>query len=1621
MTMNQTIKQTTHHFSQLSDWLQDKLTVSADKKYIHRRLEENIDYRSVAIEQLKALIDKVQEDIIYYFRCVLDDPLDPFDDSDEGLLNLRLNQDYRLNQLHLQTLKGYFGEMFAGIIAENFSPFGINWEVPAFIFRFHKTAFEQLERNSQTRETSGQISGRTGEDYVAFHRDSQGKIVYSLFCEAKCTATHQIGMIEEAHKKASSSHSSPDNIMQIIEIVKSYKDENSCQWFKSLQQFYLQLKLPKTPEPHYKRYDLVSYICGLPPVKDITTIIPVDKPHNNYKAQRELESVEIHLHDVDGLIEEVYQKYDHIEKIKNNSISNLAEVWTKVLSFVQPNNVKIEIEKYCDLLAFDGETALIGINSLSVYRSIQRRETNIKEAFSKSGVFQAQTDKKVSIKLITERTREDQDSPISQPNSETLALVSQLQQKLAGDTLQPAFAKLYSQHTRLRSGRYGLQGWRENEASQRLDDVMQLIEVAFIQKEAKNEIEWIKAMQRAAELLEWLCHPQLNPEKLPIRLLAAAAYQLAGYPARASGLLKDDETESIESEILRSLLKADFPNLLQNLSQYWASKLLSSVQRQEDFYDNSDSFSEEVHQIIVRETASALGILCFNMRWGDEPRLRKAIDKLSNIGKVLLHGDNSYSWLLAKLCAEVAKVYIESSMRHHLEILYPNLNELGKGVFERYLRQSYRTCKTLAWASQIKGIERLEKLDSFALCTPTGSGKTTVADLAILQSLFLESNNSDSLNINAPLVIYLVPTKALATEVESKLSSVLNSINTNNPRVIVTGLYGGTDWGPTDTWLNSDQPTILICTYEKAEALMKFLGTPFLKRVSLVIIDEAHQVQFDGNTDTLQKSENRSLRLESLGTRLFTYLSRNPNNRIIALSAVASELEGALASWITGQLNASPAKTYYRSTRQLIGRLECLPGRGFKICYDLLDGANLEFDESEEEDDPKTPFIPNPFSTNYPAAGKLENDKSPEKQLRPYLFWAAMNLAAPDHQGQQRAVLISITQKIEGYAEDFLYLLNGEWTNVNKPLFFEEPSDPQKLAIWQKCLASCEDYFGIQSREYQLLQKGVVVHHGKMPGLMSRLLIKVIDKRIVHLVLATSTLSEGVNLPFETVLIPSLQRYSGNLSLREFNNLVGRAGRPGFGTEGRSLVLLHKAPPPTGEITKQTRQIREKRKQYFSLIRQLQVKNTNSENANAISPLATLIIHIKEKWREICHANSQEEFLNWLENTAPITDDFNQAVETLDSLDSFLLSLIVEIEQIESKDINPDELEEQLKQIWQRSFAFYATQEERILEDIFIRRGKTLKTTIYQDVSQRRRLYRTSLPPRTGNQLLNLYPSIKEHLITGENYHNWSSNEKLNYIQKIIENLSHINKFALKEVKPKSTKNPITWYEILHWWLNSSDAPKQPTEKQVANWHKYVSENFQYRFNWGLGSIIALAFDEAFDGELVESSLEDWPKTGLPWIVFWIKELMVWGTLDPIAAYLLARVDEVTTRPQAEKIAQTYYELETVQIQHPNERLNAQLIRDWVQKSFSKIAQKELIPKPPRRIPVHLLRDFGNVLNKEWKVIPVEVDQEIYWLDLAGFELAKCQKIDNWQYNYLNEYDFTLDCSQNIIFSSKYL
>src|SRR3546814_9201470 len=116
----------------------------------------------------------------------------------------------------------------------------------------------------------------------------------------------------------------------------------------------------------------------------------------------------------------------------------------------------------------------------------------------------------------------------------------------------------------------------------------------------------------------------------------------------------------------------------------------------------------------------------------------------------------------------------------------------------------------------------------------------------------------------------------------------------------------------------------------------------------------------------------------------------------------------------------------------------------------------------------------------------------------------------------------------------------------------------------------------------------------------------------------------------------------------------------------------------------------------------------------------------------------------------------------------------------------------------------------------------------------------------------------------------------------------------------------------------------------LPSWYAFVANNFIYRGTWGLGSVIGLLLDTTDDGQPIRAlEIADWPLSGLPWIGFWLKELISLGTLDPVAAFLLARGDAVY-RPQAELDAKAYYEGRPAG-EDANTLLYPRTIREWVE------------------------------------------------------------------------------------------
>ena len=152
------------------------------------------------------------------------------------------------------------------------------------------------------------------------------------------------------------------------------------------------------------------------------------------------------------------------------------------------------------------------------------------------------------------------------------------------------------------------------------------------------------------------------------------------------------------------------------------------------------------------------------------------------------------------------------------------------------------------------------------ICTPTASGKTLIAELAMLQGIYNRIGKA----------VYVVPLKALASEKYEYFKA-------KYPDVKTALSIGDTD--SSDSYL--EKFDIIITVSEKLDSLIRHKA-PFLRYISTVVIDEVH----------LLNDPNRGPTLEIVITILKKVLK---NVQFIALSATIGNPK-ELSMWLEAEL-----------------------------------------------------------------------------------------------------------------------------------------------------------------------------------------------------------------------------------------------------------------------------------------------------------------------------------------------------------------------------------------------------------------------------------------------------------------------------------------------------------------------------------------------------------------------------------------------------------------------------------------------------------------------------------------------------------------------------------------------
>lgn len=92
---------------------------------------------------------------------------------------------------------------------------------------------------------------------------------------------------------------------------------------------------------------------------------------------------------------------------------------------------------------------------------------------------------------------------------EEIKFLQSIHSELIFEEFPPSFAKLYSQFTRFKMNQPSLNGWRDEDFSERLSEAIKLLDLGLGIKQLNGD-GWREILKQSGELLEWLSHPNLK-------------------------------------------------------------------------------------------------------------------------------------------------------------------------------------------------------------------------------------------------------------------------------------------------------------------------------------------------------------------------------------------------------------------------------------------------------------------------------------------------------------------------------------------------------------------------------------------------------------------------------------------------------------------------------------------------------------------------------------------------------------------------------------------------------------------------------------------------------------------------------------------------------------------------------------------------------------------------------------------------------------------------------------------------------------------------------------------------------------------------------------------------------
>lgn len=405
------------------------------------------------------------------------------------------------------------------------------------------------------------------------------------------------------------------------------------------------------------------------------------------------------------------------------------------------------------------------------------------------------------------------------------------------------------------------------------------------------------------------------------------------------------------------------------------------------------------------------------------------------------------------------------------------------------------------WPAQhLLGKADVLKGESAIVQMPTSAGKTKATEL-ILRSAFLAER--------ASLAIIIAPFRALCHEIKNSLVEAFH----NEP----TKVDELSDALQTDFEIAEllGHQQILVVTPEKLLFVLRH-APELAAHVGLLIFDEGHQ--FDNGT--------RGITYELLLTSLRSMIAERSQK--VLISAVISNAE-AVGEWLNGEANVIEGTTLIPTFRSV----------GFASWLDQLGKIEYVDSRDAEQNEFFVPRVIERFNLGKKKGERTDRffpEKTDGQAIALYLGLKLVPNGSIAVFCGRKPTAASICEK----AVDVI--------QRGAPLYL--PSDFSDAQEVKRLTHLHVENLGSDAWASQSAAHGIFSHHGNTPHGIRLAVEHAMRNDLVRFVVCTSTLAQGVNLPIRYLIVTSVYQGMERIKVRDFHNLIGRAGRAGMHTEG---------------------------------------------------------------------------------------------------------------------------------------------------------------------------------------------------------------------------------------------------------------------------------------------------------------------------------------------------------------------------------------------------------------------------------------------------------------------------------------